>query len=797
MKRCSSNLFGRFSAIALIPFALSFGGCSGQSGSDFGDPDIAQTQQELIDFTICPAGSTIVQGTAGNDVLNFSGATGPMCILGNGGNDTITGGPFADMLVGGNGNDIMNGGPGADIFHGENGDDTIHGDDGDDQVYGEGNNDTIFGDNGADYLVGAGQDDTIHGGADDDIIYGQGENDTLHGDDGNDKIFGGLGIDTLEGGNGDDRLQADDGDDHLWGDFINNATATTGSTVDSLYAGSGNDDLHGGPGNDLLFGESGTDSLEGDDGDDRLSGGTGGTKTLSGGNGNDLAKGTGTGTASGDANNDVLVVAGTSNGGDGTDACAGTACELAEPPSFCTQVAGQCGTGQRCATEVGVCIYCQHDSECSSGQCVPTVGCTSKEVVCNDGLDDDGDSAIDCADSDCAQDVSCQTGVTQLGNSGVWHDCITNSSGEVKCWGRNHCGQLGYFTADHATQQKSTNATLISTPLAGTPKMVRGGNAHTCVLLTNGTVQCWGRNVEGQLGVGAFGTNTNPAFPQCTGTAQTVKDAAGTGTLSGVVLLASGGHSNCAVLSNGTVQCWGQNIWGQLGNGASPLGNSQSANNRNLPVAVQGLSGNVIEVKIGSQAACARLTSGAVQCWGRNHYGQLGNNSINPSSTAVSVGGLGSVAEIGVGGEFACARRTNGSVACWGANYAGQLGLGTNDNNMPHNATTVPAATGATNISLGWYHACIVRGTGQTMCWGMNDFGQLGFGSTSSFRATPANLLGINDGTNFGMGEKHTCLRRKSGSLTCWGSNEFGQIGNGTFSATTPVLSPFTVTNVP
>lgn len=787
MQRRFSNSCGRFSALALVPFALIVWGCSGPSDAGEGDPEVAETQQELIDYTICPAGSTIVQGTAGNDVLNYSGATGPMCILGNGGNDTITGGPFDDMLIGGNGNDIINGGGGNDTVHGENGDDTIHGNDGDDYILGESGLDKIFGDNGNDYLVGADQADTISGGAGDDILYGQGDNDTLSGDDGNDKLFGGLGNDTLEGGNGDDRLQADDGDDHLWGDFINNAGSTTGSVNDTLYGGVGNDDLHGGPGDDILYGESGTDTLNGDDGDDRLVGGSGGAKTLSGGNGNDLAKGSGTGTANGDANNDVLVVAGTSDGGNGDDACTGSSCELSEPPSFCTQVAGQCGSGQRCAVEVGVCIFCQHDSECTGGkQCVPTIGCSAGEVACSDGIDNDGDSLIDCADPDCAQDANCQTGTTQVGNVGVWHECIVNSSGQTKCWGRNHCGQLGYFTTDQATTFMSPNATLISTTLTGTPKVVHGGNSHTCVLLTNGGVQCWGRNVEGELGMGQLGTGTSTA-PQCTGTAQTVKDSAGSGTLAGVTQLAGGGNTNCALLNDGTIQCWGQNNFGQLGN--------NSTTNSALPVAVQGLGGTAVEVKVGTQAACARLTSGVVKCWGRNHYGQLGNNSTANSKTAVTVAGLGSVAEIGVGGEFACARRSNGSIACWGANYAGQLGLGTNDNNKPHNATTVPTAAGATNLSLGWYHACIVRGTGQTMCWGMNDLGQLGFGSTSSFRATPANLAGINDGSAFGMGAKFTCLRRKSGNLTCWGDNQFGQIGNGT--STSPVLSPFTVTGVP
>jgi alpha-tubulin suppressor-like RCC1 family protein len=289
------------------------------------------------------------------------------------------------------------------------------------------------------------------------------------------------------------------------------------------------------------------------------------------------------------------------------------------------------------------------------------------------------------------------------------------------------------------------------------------------------------------LGKGTFGTNTSTTDPQCETAIITVSG------LSGVTQLASGGNFNCAVLNTGAVQCWGENNFGQLGNGGG--------GNQNLPVTVAGLGGNAVEVKTGTQHACARLTSGLVKCWGRNHYGQLGNNSTATSPSPVSVGaGLGSVAEISVGGEFSCGRRASGTVACWGANYVGQLGLGTVDNNMPHNPATALNVTGAVQIASGWYHTCVVRGTGQTMCWGLNAQGQTGAGNTSSPQATPFNLLNINDGTNFGMGERHTCLRRKSGSLTCWGSNEFGQIGNGAalpLGKGVVVLSPFTVPGVP
>lgn len=777
MQQRSLRLLGQLAKFAFVPSTLIMWGCSGPVDSN--DPEIGVSKQEVIDYTACPTGSTIIQGTAGNDVIDASSHTEPVCILGNDGDDTITGGSNNDFIAGGRGNDTINGGPGADRIHGEFGNDIIHGGDGNDYIIGEQGADQIFGDAGDDYLDGYYDSDIVFGGAGNDTIFGRDGDDVLHGDDGNDSILGGIGNDTLEGGNGDDRLQADDGDDHVWGDFINNATATSGSTVDTLYGNAGNDDLHGGPGNDLLYGNDGTDSLNGDDGDDRLVGGANGTKTISGGNGNDLAKGhDGTDVLSGDENNDVLVVAGSANGGNGTDACTGTSCELAEPPSFCSTSAGQCATGQRCAIEVGVCIYCQSDSECSGGaECIPTKGCTSSEVICNDGIDNDGDGNIDCADSDCALDLNCETGVTQLGNGGVFHECITNSSGQIKCWGRNTAGELGYFPAGG----HSTAATVINYSLTS-PKMVRGGVSHTCALLADGTVQCWGGNTKGQLGNGTTSTAGGTSAVAVSG-------------LSGVTQLASGGNFNCAVLNTGGIKCWGENSFGQLGIGGTVSASSFSS----TPADVTGLGGTAVEVKTGTQHACARLTSGFVQCWGRNQRGQLGNGitvtTAPPSTVPVSVVSLGSVAEVAVGGEFTCARRTNGNVLCWGANYAGQLGLGHAEDSVNGTPALLPGVTAATQLSAGWYHSCVARGTGQVMCWGMNDFGQTGAGSTSASKPTPFNLASINDGTNLGMGQKYTCLRRRTGNLSCWGDNTFGQIGNGT--TTTPVLTPFTVTGVP
>jgi alpha-tubulin suppressor-like RCC1 family protein len=815
--RFSRLLTGSLGCLTLTGGLFALSSCGIDEGTSL--EDLGESRQELLSIANCPPGYQVVQGTAGNDVINVSVSPNPynvnpalpICIMGLGGNDTITSGSAADVIGGGSGNDIIRGGGGDDQIWAETGDDTVFGDDGNDYINGDhgvdtinggdGNdrivdgrgNNVIHGDAGIDWITGGAENDTIFGddgndtvdgGAGSNILWGGTGNDvlqvpgslgpnTLHGDDGDDSLRGAAGVDTMEGGNGNDNFTGAAGNDVIWGDFINNATATTGTTADTIRGGDGNDDLHGGPGNDILFGDNGNDTLAGDDGDDRLNGGANGTKTITGGSGNDLEKSNGTGTATGDANNDAIAQSAAPNGGDGTDACSGgttNACELNEPQAFCTG-SGQCPSGQRCATEVNICIYCQSDSECGTGRtCVPTVGCTTKEVVCTDGLDNDADGATDCADSDCFQDASCQQGVTQLGNGGVWHACITNKSNEVKCWGRGHCSQLGYFVTP-ATPY-STSAQPIIFTLATTPLAVRGGNAHSCALLTDGTVQCWGNNTQGQLGGGTI-TKT------CSSTGVTTVTG-----LTGVTQLSSGGNYSCAVVGGG-VQCWGENNHGQLGNGTTT--------NSATPVAVQGLSGTVIEVKTGSQNACALLSNGGVQCWGRNNWGQLGDGTTTSSSTAVTFG-MGTVAQIAVSGEFTCARLAGGRVFCSGVNYAGQLGQGTTDN-VPHpTPTLVGNITDAADLALGWYHACIVRAAGQGMkCWGRNNFGQVGNGTTSEQVTTPV-LLGIYNASNVAAGMEYTCVRRFDGTLGCWGNNQFGQLGNGT---TTPSSSQVTVPNVP
>ncbi len=190
------------------------------------------------------------------------------------------------------------------------------------------------------------------------------------------------------------------------------------------------------------------------------------------------------------------------------------------------------------------------------------------------------------------------------------------------------------------------------------------GNGSACALLSGGTVQCWGLNDFGQLGNGTV-------------TQQSLTPVPVTG-LSGVTAISVGAESACALLTDGTVECWGHNVLGLLGDGKTT--------NSSIPVPVTGLSG-VSAISVGAEHACAVLADGTAECWGNNTFGQLGDGTTTSSSVPVPVSRLRNFTAISVGGSFTCAltsvRVDVGSVthvACWGNNAGGELGINTTIN---------------------------------------------------------------------------------------------------------------------
>jgi alpha-tubulin suppressor-like RCC1 family protein len=255
-----------------------------------------------------------------------------------------------------------------------------------------------------------------------------------------------------------------------------------------------------------------------------------------------------------------------------------------------------------------------------------------------------------------------------------------------------------------------------------------------------------------------------------------------------VVSAGSGGFT-CAVTSGGGAKCWGTNDSGQLGDGTT--------SNRETPVDVATLTSGVASVSAGTDHACALTTGGGVKCWGWNDAGQLGNGTLSPSPTPVNVSGLGSgVSAISAGGAFTCALTSGGGVKCWGSNSSGQLGDGTLTNrsapvDVCATGQTAPCSvllSGVTAISTGGRHACALLGTGAVKCWGSNGAGQLGDG-TYTTSPTPVDVSGLGTVSKVSAeGASHSCAVTTGGGVKCWGSDQYGQLGDGTMTTSnTPV----------
>ena len=192
-----------------------------------------------------------------------------------------------------------------------------------------------------------------------------------------------------------------------------------------------------------------------------------------------------------------------------------------------------------------------------------------------------------------------------------------------------------------------------------------------------------------------------------------------------------------------------------------------------------------VEISVGRDHACARLSSGGVQCWGNNSAGQLGNNSTANSPSPVTVTGVSTAIEIDAGGSHSCAVLADGSVRCWGANSSGQLGNSSNtDSSVP---VIVGGVSDGTVVALGSAHTCILQTIGDVKCFGANSSGQIGDGTTTPKNAPVS--VGLFEVVAVTASDLSTCVTRANSEVNCWGLGGSGQMGNGSFTGSqTPVL---------
>jgi alpha-tubulin suppressor-like RCC1 family protein len=341
--------------------------------------------------------------------------------------------------------------------------------------------------------------------------------------------------------------------------------------------------------------------------------------------------------------------------------------------------------------------------------------------------------------------------------AGALHTCAIGQNGTTYCWGSNALGQIGIGTAGGAP---TTTPAII----AGSFTFVAGGTDHTCGLLASGAAQCWGSNFSGQLGTGNMTNSNSPSAVQGTAAFRT---------------LIAGVRTTCGVTAAGAMHCWGSRGFGELGDGQTAY--------RLVPTRVN--SSGLSSVQTGVQFSCGLSSSGVARCWGINDFGQLGNGTLTNASLPTPVTGQASPnAEIAVGYYHACSRTGAGAVMCWGLGDFGRLGNGALTNrNVP---TTVSGGQTYRSIAAGLDHTCGVTTTGQVQCWGRNLSGQLGTGNVTA-RNVPTAVVGV-AGITFEevtAGTFTTCARTTAGAVYCWGENDEGSVGDGTTTdRTQPVL---------
>jgi alpha-tubulin suppressor-like RCC1 family protein len=240
--------------------------------------------------------------------------------------------------------------------------------------------------------------------------------------------------------------------------------------------------------------------------------------------------------------------------------------------------------------------------------------------------------------------------------------------------------------------------------------------------------------------------------------------------LTNVIAITALQYDTCALLAAGTVKCWGDNFYGQVGD--------NTVTERHVPTAVSSLTG-VTAITGGAYHVCALLATGTEKCWGLNSNGQIGDGTQIGRHVAKAVTGLTNLSAVANGDYTSCALLAAGTVKCWGANDQGQIGDGTTTQRLLPMAIG-GAVTGVATITAGTAHACARGAGGGLRCWGDNSQGQLG-DNTVTDKHTPT-VIGSLTGLVFAIaaGQYHTCALLGTGTLRCWGDNAHGQIGDGT-----------------
>jgi alpha-tubulin suppressor-like RCC1 family protein len=465
-------------------------------------------------------------------------------------------------------------------------------------------------------------------------------------------------------------------------------------------------------------------------------------------------------------------------------------------------------------------------------------------------------------DHPSAPQSSNQEGANYFLASGSSHTCAVSTRGNLKCWGANGLGQLGRPKRDVASSNPDYEQQVIERQALGDDPnemglylpfmklheeertvMIGAGELHTCALMTNGLVKCWGHGTQGQLGRKAWGSygivtedeNKLPITDLTYTPAQGDKPAKGIptvdlGTGRTAKLIAAGQAHTCAILDDDTVKCWGSSRSGELGRSSASfrqdifpnyytdqdyldivalgkssiqtigaakwtlavnIGDDPREMGDNLPT-VRDKDGNEIKAKqifAAAHQTCAILLNGDAACWGANpHFEHINilDKSKKKYNWKNSDGSFKTLKAIDIGfgsGQYnpKCLLYEDGTVACTGKTNVSFRG------GFAPQSADLSGFTNIVSIETGSQHSCILLDGGDIRCWGYNDFGQVG----SPISGTKTNIptlvdLGTNPETtqklkavSIHAGKKHTCAVLENNDFKCWGANASGQLGQG------------------
>lgn len=438
-----------------------------------------------------------------------------------------------------------------------------------------------------------------------------------------------------------------------------------------------------------------------------------------------------------------------------------------------------------------------NEDECSTLCKFPACGDTLVQSLemCDDGNLDAGDG---CSPLCKAETIAVA--------SRYYHSCALRANGHVKCWGYNGSGQLGLGIAGSnigdAPYEMGGYLSEVELGYGRTALAVAPGYTHTCAILDNQHVKCWGSSYYGQLGQGD--TDTRGDAP---GEMGDYLPEINLGTDVIVLQLAVGNSHNCALLGDGSIKCWGYNAYGQLGlEDADHRGDAANEMGDFLATVNLGAGRTAVQVAVGEFHSCALLDNNDVKCWGYGSYGISGAgdavvrgdgpNEMGDYLLPVDFGSGRTPISLWSGLYDACVLLDDGDVKCWGSNPYGELGLGDAEtrgdgpNEMGDYLPPLDFGTDqqAISLGLGYSDSCAILASGDVKCWGFNYYGELGLGDAVQ-RGSAADQMGDNlpsvdlgigrSAQQITLGQYATCALLDNADVKCWGYNSEGELGLG------------------